>query len=99
MANVAVLTDSTASIPEHLLVAEAVGQGKAKIAYMHAGAQREVERIGDLVEARVNAVESFMWCTRDPVRQEYVITPWKHELSHRFGCGALHQDKESANLR
>lgn len=42
------------------MVAEAVGQGKAKIAYMHAGAQREVEKIGDLVEARVNVVESFI---------------------------------------
>lgn len=42
------------------MVAEVVGQGKAKIAYVHAGAQREVERIKELVEARVHVVESFV---------------------------------------
>jgi DegV family protein with EDD domain len=42
------------------LVAEGVGQGKAKIAYMHAGAQREVEKIRHLVEAQVDVVESFI---------------------------------------
>src|SRR5512139_3572221 len=41
------------------MVAEVVGKGKAKIAYVHVGAQREVERLRDLVEARVNVVESF----------------------------------------
>jgi DegV family protein with EDD domain len=42
------------------MVSETVGQGKAKIAYMHAGAQREVEKIKELVEARVNVVESLI---------------------------------------
>jgi DegV family protein with EDD domain len=42
------------------MVAEAVGQGRAKIAYMHAGAQREVYKIRDLVEARVNVAESLI---------------------------------------
>jgi DegV family protein with EDD domain len=42
------------------MVAETVGQGKAKIAYMHAGAKREVEKIRNLVEAQVNVVESFI---------------------------------------
>jgi len=41
------------------MVAEAVGKGKAKIAYVHAGAQREVEKIKDLVEAKVDVIESF----------------------------------------
>ncbi|HMB22893.1 MAG TPA: DegV family protein [Anaerolineales bacterium] len=42
------------------MVAEVVGKGKAKIAYVHVGAQREVERLKELVEARVNVVESFI---------------------------------------
>jgi DegV family protein with EDD domain len=42
------------------MVAEAVGKGKAKIAYVHAGAQHEVEKIKALVEARVDVVESFI---------------------------------------
>ena len=42
------------------MVAEAVGAGKAKIAYVHAGAQREVEKIRELVESNVNVVESFI---------------------------------------
>jgi DegV family protein with EDD domain len=42
------------------MVAETVGKGKAKIAYVHAGAQREVEKLKDLVEARVSVVESFI---------------------------------------
>jgi DegV family protein with EDD domain len=42
------------------MVAETVGQGKAKIAYMHAGARREVEKIRELVEARVNVAESLI---------------------------------------
>jgi fatty acid-binding protein DegV len=41
------------------MAAEAVGRGKAKIAYVHAGAQREVEKIKDLVESRVDVIESF----------------------------------------
>lgn len=42
------------------MIAETVGKGKAKIAYMHAGAQREVEKIRDLVETRVDVLESFI---------------------------------------
>ena len=42
------------------MVAEAVGRGKAKIAYVHAGAQREIERVKDLVEAKVDVVESLV---------------------------------------
>lgn len=42
------------------MVAEVVGKGKAKIAYVHVGAQREVERLKELVEANVNVVESFI---------------------------------------
>jgi DegV family protein with EDD domain len=41
------------------MVCEAVGKGKARIAYVHAGAQHEVEKIKDLVEAKVEVVESF----------------------------------------
>ena len=41
------------------MVAEAVGKSKAKIAYVHAGAQREVEKIRTLVESKVDVVESF----------------------------------------
>ena len=42
------------------MVSEAVGKGKAKIAYVHAGAQREVEKIKTLVESKVEVVESFI---------------------------------------
>jgi DegV family protein with EDD domain len=42
------------------MVADAVGKGKAKIAYVHAGAQGEVAKIKGLVEARVDVVESFI---------------------------------------
>ncbi len=41
------------------MVAEAVGRGCAKAAYVHAGALHEAERIKEMVEARVNVVESF----------------------------------------
>lgn len=41
-------------------VSEVVGKSKAKIAYVHVGAQREVERLRDIVEAKVNVVESFV---------------------------------------
>ena len=37
-----------------------MGKGKAKIAYVDAGAQYEVEKIKALVEARVDVVESFV---------------------------------------
>jgi fatty acid-binding protein DegV len=42
------------------MVADTVGKGKAKVAYVHAGALQEVERIKELVEARVNVAESFI---------------------------------------
>jgi DegV family protein with EDD domain len=41
------------------MVAEAIGRGKAKVAYVHAGAQREVEKIKALVETKVEVVESL----------------------------------------
>jgi DegV family protein with EDD domain len=41
------------------MVAAAVGKGRARVAYMHAGAQREVEKIKELVEANVEVAESF----------------------------------------
>lgn len=41
------------------IVADAVGRGKAKVAYVHAGALQEVERIKELVESKVDVVESF----------------------------------------
>jgi DegV family protein with EDD domain len=42
------------------MVADAIGKGRAKIAYVHAGAQREVEKIRDLVESKVEVVESLI---------------------------------------
>jgi len=41
------------------LVSEAIGDGKAKVAYVHAGALGEVEKIKQLVENKVEVVESF----------------------------------------
>ncbi|MEP0804762.1 MAG: DegV family protein [Chloroflexota bacterium] len=41
------------------MVAETVGRGKVKIAYVHAGALKEVEKIKELVESKVEVVESF----------------------------------------
>jgi DegV family protein with EDD domain len=41
------------------MVAETIGKGRAKIAYVHAGAQREVEKLKVLVESKVDVVESF----------------------------------------
>lgn len=41
------------------MVAETVGKGKAKVAYVHAGARHEVEHIKELVESKVDVVESF----------------------------------------
>lgn len=41
------------------MVAEVIGRGKAKVAYVHAGAQHEVEKIKKLVEAKVDVVESL----------------------------------------
>jgi DegV family protein with EDD domain len=41
------------------MVSQVVGNGRARVAYMHAGAQHEVEKIKELVEDKVNVVESF----------------------------------------
>ena len=41
-------------------VEEVVGKSRVKIAYVHAGALQEVEKIKNLVESRLNAVESFI---------------------------------------
>ncbi len=41
------------------IVAQVVGHGKAKIGYLHAGALKEAERVKELVEQRVEVVESF----------------------------------------
>ncbi len=41
------------------MVAEVVGHSKAKIGYLHAGALKETERLKELVEAKVEVVESF----------------------------------------
>jgi DegV family protein with EDD domain len=42
------------------MVADAIGKSRAKVAYVHAGAQREVEKIRALVESKVEVVESFI---------------------------------------
>jgi DegV family protein with EDD domain len=42
------------------MVADVVGKGKARIAFVHAGAQREVEKIKELVEVRVDVVETLI---------------------------------------
>ncbi len=41
------------------IVAQVVGHGKAKIGYLHAGALKEAERVKELVEQKVDVVESF----------------------------------------
>lgn len=41
------------------MVAETVGRGRVKIAYVHAGALKEVEKIKELVESKVEVVESL----------------------------------------
>ena len=41
------------------IAAEVVGRSKAKMCYLHAGAQREAERLKELVEQKVEVVESF----------------------------------------
>jgi DegV family protein with EDD domain len=41
------------------LVEEAVGRGKVKIAYVHAGALEEVEKLKQMMELRLDVVESF----------------------------------------
>jgi fatty acid-binding protein DegV len=42
------------------IVVDAIGKGKARIAYVHVGAQREVEKIKELVETKVDVVESLI---------------------------------------
>lgn len=42
------------------MVSETIGNGRAKIAYVHAGALREVEKIRELVESKVEVVESLI---------------------------------------
>lgn len=41
------------------MAAEILGRSKAKIGYLHAGARQEVERVKQLVEQKVEVVESF----------------------------------------
>ncbi len=41
-------------------VEETLGKSKARIAYMHAGAKQEVEKLRQLVESKVEVVESFV---------------------------------------
>ena len=41
-------------------VADAVGKGKAKVAYVHAGARQEVEKLRRLVEDKVEVVEALI---------------------------------------
>ncbi len=41
------------------IVAQVIGGHKARIGYLHAGALREAERVKELVEAKVEVVESF----------------------------------------
>ncbi len=42
------------------IVAGAIGRGKVRIAYVHAGAQDEVEKLKGLVESKVDVVESLL---------------------------------------
>jgi len=42
------------------MVSDAIGQGRTKVAYVHAGAQDEAEKIRQLVEEKVEVVESFI---------------------------------------
>jgi DegV family protein with EDD domain len=41
-------------------VEQSIGRGKARIAYVHAGAKLEVERLKLMVESKVDVVESFI---------------------------------------
>lgn len=41
------------------MVAAAIGRGKARVGYLHAGALQEAEKVRDLVEAKVQVVESM----------------------------------------
>jgi DegV family protein with EDD domain len=42
------------------MAAEAIGKGKARIAYVHAGARREVEKLKERVEQKIEVVESLI---------------------------------------
>ena len=42
------------------MVATAIGQGKARIGYLHAGAEQEVQKLRELVEAKVHVLESMV---------------------------------------
>lgn len=42
------------------IVAETIGKSRTKIAYLHAGAQREAEKLKELVESKVDVVESLV---------------------------------------
>jgi DegV family protein with EDD domain len=42
------------------IVAGMIGKGKVRIAYVHAGAQEEVEKLKELVESKVDVVESLL---------------------------------------
>ena len=41
-------------------VGEAIGQHKVKIAYVHAGALEEAQKLKEIAEAKLNVVESFI---------------------------------------
>jgi fatty acid-binding protein DegV len=41
-------------------VADAVGNGKVKVVYVHAGALEEVQRLKEMVETNLNVAESFV---------------------------------------
>ena len=41
------------------MVAAAIGSGKARIGYLHAGALQEAQKVKELVEAKVQVVESI----------------------------------------
>jgi DegV family protein with EDD domain len=42
------------------MVVAAIGRGKVRIAYVHVGAQHEVEKVKELVESKVDVVESLI---------------------------------------
>ena len=42
------------------MLADTIGQGRAKVAYVHAGAQDEAQKIRQLVEAKVDVVETLI---------------------------------------
>ena len=41
-------------------VSDAIGRGKARVAYVHAGAKQEVEKLKNMVEDKVDVVESLI---------------------------------------